>query len=68
MSFRNVHNTRDVLFRPCANTNPQRDSIFIKGPDDVLDHVTKRNRHRQRTRHWRDENSPAKTSNAPGRR
>src|SRR5439155_18470060 len=40
MSFRNVHNTRDVLFRLCANTNPQRDSIFTKGPDDVLDHVT----------------------------
>ena len=40
MSFRNVHNTRDVLFRLCANTNPQRDSIFTKGPDDVLDRVT----------------------------
>jgi len=40
MSFRNVHNTRDVLFRLCANTDPQRDSIFTKGPDDVLDHVT----------------------------
>ena len=39
MSFRNVHNTRDVLFRLCANTDPQRDSIFTKGPDDVLDHV-----------------------------
>src|SRR5205809_7595495 len=40
MSFPNLHNTRDVLFRLCANTNPQRDSIFTKGPDDVLDHVT----------------------------
>src|SRR5882724_1841660 len=40
MSFRNVHNTRDVLFRLCANTAPQRDSIFTKGPEYVLDHVT----------------------------
>ena len=31
-----VHNTSDVLFRLCANTDPQRDSIFTKGPDDVL--------------------------------
>jgi 4-hydroxy-3-polyprenylbenzoate decarboxylase len=35
-----VHNTRDVLFRLCANTDPQRDSIFTKGPADVLDHAT----------------------------
>jgi 4-hydroxy-3-polyprenylbenzoate decarboxylase len=35
-----VHNTRDVLFRLCANTDPQRDSIFTKGPSDVLDHAT----------------------------
>ena len=27
-----VHNTSDVLFRLCANTDPQRDSIFTKGP------------------------------------
>ena len=41
MRFRNVHNTRDVLFRLCAtNTDPQRDSIFTKGPSDVLDHAT----------------------------
>ena len=31
---------RDVLFRLCANTDPQRDSIFTKGPSDVLDHAT----------------------------
>jgi 4-hydroxy-3-polyprenylbenzoate decarboxylase len=35
-----VHNTRDVLFRLCANTDPQRDAIFTKGPADVLDHAT----------------------------
>jgi 4-hydroxy-3-polyprenylbenzoate decarboxylase len=36
----NVHNTSEVLFRICANTDPQRDSIFTKGPADVLDHAT----------------------------
>ena len=36
-----VHNTREVLFRLCANTDPQRDSIFTKGPSDVLDHATR---------------------------
>jgi 4-hydroxy-3-polyprenylbenzoate decarboxylase len=36
----NVHNTSDVLFRLCANTEPQRDAIFTKGPADVLDHAT----------------------------
>jgi 4-hydroxy-3-polyprenylbenzoate decarboxylase len=35
-----VHNTREVLFHLCANTDPQRDSIFTKGPADVLDHAT----------------------------
>jgi len=35
-----VHNTREVLFRLCASTDPQRDSIFTKGPADVLDHAT----------------------------
>src|SRR3989454_11066607 len=35
-----VHNTSEVLFRLCANTDPQRDSIFTKGPADVLDHAT----------------------------
>jgi 4-hydroxy-3-polyprenylbenzoate decarboxylase len=34
-----VHNTREVLFRLCANTDPQRDAIFTKGPADVLDHA-----------------------------
>jgi 4-hydroxy-3-polyprenylbenzoate decarboxylase len=36
----NVHNTSEVLFRLCANTDPQRDSTFTKGPSDVLDHAT----------------------------
>ena len=36
----NVHNTSEVLFRLCANTDPQRDSLFTKGPSDVLDHAT----------------------------
>jgi 4-hydroxy-3-polyprenylbenzoate decarboxylase len=36
----NVQNTSEVLFRICANTDPQRDSIFTKGPADVLDHAT----------------------------
>jgi len=45
-----VHNTSEVLFRLCANADPpslrygaaspQRDSIFTKGPADVLDHAT----------------------------
>ena len=36
----NMDNTSEVLFRLCANTDPQRDSIFTKGPSDVLDHAT----------------------------
>jgi 4-hydroxy-3-polyprenylbenzoate decarboxylase len=36
----NVHNTSEVLFRLCANTDPQRDAIFTRGPADVLDHAT----------------------------
>ena len=35
----NVHNTSEVLFRLCANTDPQRDSTFIKNPSDALDHA-----------------------------
>jgi 4-hydroxy-3-polyprenylbenzoate decarboxylase len=35
-----VHNTSEVLFHLFANTDPQRDSIFTKGPADVLDHAT----------------------------
>jgi len=35
-----VQNTSEVLFRLCANTDPQRDSTFIKNPSDSLDHAT----------------------------
>jgi 4-hydroxy-3-polyprenylbenzoate decarboxylase len=35
-----VHNTSEVLFRLCANTDPQRDAVFTRGPADVLDHAT----------------------------
>ena len=35
-----VHNTSEVLFHLCANTDPQRDSLFTRGPADVLDHAT----------------------------
>jgi len=35
-----VHNTRDVLFHLGANTDPQRDTVFTRGPADVLDHAT----------------------------
>jgi len=34
-----VHNTSEVLFRLCANTDPQRDSTIIKNPADALDHA-----------------------------
>ncbi len=34
-----VHNTSEVLFRLCANTDPQRDSTFVKAPCDSLDHA-----------------------------
>ena len=35
-----VHNTSEVLFRLGACTDPQRDSLFTRGPADVLDHAT----------------------------
>ncbi len=35
-----VHNTSEVLFRLGANTDPQRDALFTRGPADVLDHAT----------------------------
>jgi 4-hydroxy-3-polyprenylbenzoate decarboxylase len=34
-----VHNTSEVLFRMCANTDPQRDSTIITNPSDSLDHA-----------------------------
>ncbi|MBX3732668.1 MAG: UbiD family decarboxylase [Verrucomicrobiae bacterium] len=35
-----VHNTSEVLFHLCANTDPERDALFTRGPSDVLDHAT----------------------------
>jgi 4-hydroxy-3-polyprenylbenzoate decarboxylase len=34
-----VHNTREVIFRLCANTDPARDTTVIKNPSDSLDHA-----------------------------
>lgn len=34
-----VHNTSEVLFRLCANTDPQRDTTVICNPSDSLDHA-----------------------------
>ncbi len=34
-----VQNTSEVLFRLCANTDPVRDTTFIKNPCDALDHA-----------------------------
>jgi len=34
-----VHDTSAVLFRWLSNTDPQRDSTFIKSPCDALDHA-----------------------------
>jgi len=34
-----VHNTSEVLFRLCANTDPGRDTCTVKNPCDVLDHA-----------------------------
>jgi 4-hydroxy-3-polyprenylbenzoate decarboxylase len=36
----NVHNLSEVMFRMTANIDPQRDTVFTKGPADVLDHAT----------------------------
>ena len=36
-----LHNASEILFRPRANTDPQREGIFSKGPAEVLDHATK---------------------------
>ena len=69
-----VHNTSDARFRLCANTDPQRDSLFIpqsRDPSDVLDRATSpapagpaaANSASTRRRRF-----PANVSNAPGRR
>ncbi|MDP6794877.1 MAG: UbiD family decarboxylase [Verrucomicrobiota bacterium] len=38
--FVDVHNTSEVLFHICADTDPKRDALFSRGPADVLDHAT----------------------------
>ena len=68
MSFRNVHNTRDVLFRLCANTDPQRDSVFTKSPDDVLEHVTSEIAIGSELGAGATKTRRRRASNAPGRR
>ncbi|MDR0532947.1 MAG: menaquinone biosynthesis decarboxylase [Verrucomicrobiales bacterium] len=35
----NVHDTSEVLFRICSNIDPQRDTLFTRGPCDSLDHA-----------------------------
>ncbi|MEM6822737.1 MAG: menaquinone biosynthesis decarboxylase [Verrucomicrobiota bacterium] len=34
-----VHSSFDVMFHLCANVDPERDTIFTKGPCDSLDHA-----------------------------
>ncbi len=34
-----LRDSREVLFRMCANTDPQRDSLFTRNPSDALDHA-----------------------------
>ena len=63
-----VHNTSDVLFRLCANTDPQRDSLFTKGPSDVLDHATSEIASGSKLGIDATKKMPGKVSNAPGRR
>ena len=64
----NVHNTSEVLFHLTANTDPQRDSIFTKGPSDVS---TTRRAKSPAAANWaltRRRKFPAKVSNVRGRR
>ena len=50
-----AHNTCEVLFRLCANTDPQRDSSFIPRLRDQ----------RQQTRHRRDEKTAGRRVQTP---
>ena len=34
-----LQNSSEVLFRICANTDPQRDTLFTRNPSDALDHA-----------------------------
>ncbi|MBI3414772.1 MAG: hypothetical protein HY043_05530 [Verrucomicrobia bacterium] len=35
-----IGDTSEVLFRHCASSDPQDDSLFTKGPSDALDYAT----------------------------
>ena len=62
-----VHNTSEVLFRLCANTDPQRDSIFTRNP--VRRARPRPDRRRPSARTWGSTpraSSPAKATTAPG--
>ena len=37
----NVHDLREVLWRVGNNIDPERDTQFVKGPVDVLDHASR---------------------------
>ena len=63
-----VHNTSEVLFRLCANTDPQRDSIFTKGPSGVLDHATSEIASGSKLGIDATKKLPGEGINAPGRR
>jgi 4-hydroxy-3-polyprenylbenzoate decarboxylase len=36
-----VHNLQEVLWVTCNNIDPERDTIFTRGPVDVLDHASR---------------------------
>jgi len=59
-----VHNASEVFFRLCANTDPQRDSLFTKGPSYVLDHATSEIATAANSASTRRRNCRAKASNA----
>jgi 3-polyprenyl-4-hydroxybenzoate decarboxylase len=60
-----VHNTSEVLFRLCAKTDPQRDSIFTKGPADLLDHATSEIVSGSKTRHRCNEETARRRLQTP---
>ena len=53
-----VQNTSEVLFRLCANTDPQRDSTIITNPSDSLDHAPSRAKRRLAHGPRRDTQTP----------
>ena len=66
-----MHNTSDVLFHLCANTDPQRDSPFIpqsRDPSDVLDHATSEIAIGSKLGLDATKNSPGEGFKRPGRR